>query len=116
MKLVGFVAVFAALVAVYVLWIRPYLRTLPGLSEIYDRLDAKERSWWTAFKVWLDGRKTVWTGILGTLVAIGPDLIDGIAGIDLKSLLHLPDAWAVWASQVTALLMMVFRIKAKLGD
>ena len=116
MKLIGFLIVLAGLIAVYVIWARPYLKTLPGLADIYARLDQKERGWWTAVKIWLDGRKTVWTGILGTVLAIGPDLVDGIAGLDLKTLLHLPDLWALWVTQATALLTVVFRVQARIGS
>lgn len=111
MKPYGIVAVLGVLGFIYIYWVRPYLKTLPSLKQLWD----KEDSLWAAFKIWLDGRKTVWTGILGTLMAIGPDIIDQTIGIDLKTLFHLPDAWAAWVTQVTTVLMIIFRIRAKIG-
>lgn len=102
-------ALIVALVASYFAWVRPYLKSLPGLSEAFET----EASTWAAFKSWLDGRKTVLIGIWGEIIALGPDALQQISGLDLKALLGLPDLWAAWVTAILPLLMLIFRAKAK---
>lgn len=109
MRLVLTLAAIAAFIAVYIIWIRPYLKTLPSWSEAWQR----EATTWAAFKVWLDGRRTILIGIWGELVAFLPDMLQSASGFDLKTLLFLPDMWAAWVTAFIPVLMLIFRAKAK---
>lgn len=94
---------------VYIRWVRPYLKTLPGFRDAY----ARERSLWEALKVWVIGRREVVIGIWGQIVAFAPDALQQLSagGIDLKALLGLPDLWAAWVIAMIPLLMLIFRAK-----
>lgn len=103
-------AALAAFVFVYFKYLRPHLKTLPTFSEAF----AKEETTWAAIKTYLEGRKTILTGIWGEIIAMGPDLLQIVAGVDLKTAMHLPDAWAaIIGGLIVPILMLVFRAKAK---
>lgn len=102
-------ALIVGLVLSYFYWVRPYLKTLPQFSEAY----AKQDSFWAAVGVWLEGRKTIMVGIWGEIIAIGPDALQQISGLDLKMLMHLPDLWAAWVTAVIPILMLILRAKSK---
>lgn len=102
----GAVAIF---VAVYIIWVRPYLKSLPQFAEAWRTEDTT----WAAIKAWLDGRRTVLIGIWGEVVAMGPDLLQQVSGLDLKTLLNLPDAWAAYVTALIPVLMLIFRAKAR---
>lgn len=109
MKLALTLAVLGGFAFAYIHWIRPYLKTLPSLASAWREEDTA----WQAFKAWLDGRKTILAGAWGELIGLGPDLLNIVAGVDLKTLLHLPDQWALWVSGIVVpLLMAIFRTKA----
>lgn len=93
---------------VYFYYARPYLKTLPTFSDAYT----KEATIWAAIVTYLEGRKTIFTGIWGEIIAMGPDLLQILAGVDLKTALHLPDAWAaIVGGLIVPVLMLVFRTK-----
>src|SRR5579885_1317588 len=102
-------AALAAFCAVYLIWVRPYLKTLPSLAAAWQ----KEDTAWAALKAWLAGRKTVLAGIWGELVAFVPDTLQILSGVDLKTALGLPDNWAlIVGGLIVPFLMLVFRTKA----
>ena len=109
MKMFGLLLIVAALAAIYFIWVRPYLKTLPSLAEIY----ANEESWWATIKLWVIGRRTLLIGIYGELFAMAPDLLAQLQLVDLKTMLHLPDEWAMWVNAAVGLGMLIFRSKAK---
>lgn len=102
------IAAVAAFVAVYIIWVRPYLKTLPALSKAWQ----EEETTLAAVKVWLAGRKTILIGIWGEIVAFLPDLLQSASGLDLKTLLMLPDAWAAYVTAMIPVLMLIFRARA----
>lgn len=102
---VGLAGAFAA----YVYWIRPYLRSLPQFGDLL----ASHDDFFGAVRAWLDGRKTVLTGLWGSIVAWAPDFLQTISGFDLKTLLHLPDQWALYVTALLPVLMVIFRAVAK---
>jgi len=109
MKVALTLIAMAAFVAAYLYWVRPYLKTLPTFSEAF----AKEATTWQAILTYLEGRKTILTGIWGEIIAMGPDLLNILGGVDLKTALHLPDAWAaIVGGIIIPVLMLVFRAKA----
>lgn len=95
-------------ITAYIIWLRPYLKSLPSLAAAWRNED----STLAAIKAWLDGRKTVLAAIWGEVVALGPDVLQSLSGVDLKTLLSLPDAWAGIVSFVVMILVIVFRVKA----
>lgn len=102
--------VVAAFVAVYFIWVRPYLAKLPSWSDV----NAKEMGLWQKIKHWLEGRKTVLVGLWGSVLGLGPDVLNIFTGVDLQKLLHLPEQWALWVSAVAVpLLMVLFRTAGK---
>lgn len=103
--------VFAGLVAVYIVWARPYLLALPQFAELRQA----EFGWWATVKQWLLGRRTILIGFIGEIVAFGPDLLQVISGFDLKLLFGVGDSWAARVNAVVALLMLIFRVKASSG-
>lgn len=110
MKLMLALAAAAAFLFVYFYWLRPYLKSLPALSETF----AKEDTVWQAIKVWLEGRKTILAGMWGTIIGWGPDLLQIVSGVDLKTAFSLPDNWAIIVSGLLVpVLMLIFRTKAK---
>lgn len=110
MKLAIALALFAAFLTVYFVWVRPYLKSLPALSDAW----AKEATTWGAIKAWLDGRKTIIAGMWGTIIGWGPDLLQIVSGVDLKTAFSLPDNWAIIVSGLLVpVLMLIFRTKAK---
>lgn len=102
-------AAIATFVAVYIIWVRPYLKSLPQFAEAWRNEDTAL----AAIKTWLDGRRTILIGIWGEFVAMGPDALQALSGLDLKTLLHLPDAWAAYVTALIPVLMLIFRAKAK---
>jgi hypothetical protein len=112
MKLALTLAAVAAFFAVYFIWVRPYLRTLPALTDAWKQ----EETLLAALKLWLEGRKTILSGIWGEIVAFLPDVLQILAGVDLKTALGLPDNWAlIVGGIVVPFLMLIFRTKAKAG-
>jgi hypothetical protein len=109
MKFIVILIIIAALAAAYFIWVRPYLKSLPSFSELW----AREASLWGAFKEWLDGRRTILAGLWGSVVAWAPDALQQVSGFDLKTLLHLPEQWALWVTAFIPVLMAIFRAKAK---
>lgn len=108
MKIVLILAALAAVVAVYVLWVRPYLRSLPQLMDVW----VQEDSLWAALKVWIDGRKTILIGVWGEVIAFLPDALQAASGFDLKTLLSLPESWAAWVTAAIPVLMAIARAQA----
>ena len=109
MKLAVALVIIAALLIVYFRWVRPYLKTLPGLAEAWRTED----SFFAALKTYFDGRKTLLAGIWGGVIGWAPDLLQIISGVDLKTALNLPDNWALIISGLAVpTLMMIFRTKA----
>jgi hypothetical protein len=102
------IIVMAALAAVYIVWVRPRLKALPAFADLY----AKEDTLWDAILAWLRGRRTYLIGIWGEIIALAPDLLQTLAGLDLKTLLLLPDAWAAYVTAAVPVLMLIFRAKA----
>lgn len=109
MKILFALAIVAALGAVYFIWLRPYLKSLPQFAEVW----ASEETTWTAIKVYFDGRKTLLTGMWGELIATGPDLLQIVSGVDLKTAFNLPDNWAMLIGGILVpTLMLIFRTRA----
>lgn len=109
MKLVLVLAAVAAFLAAYVIWVRPYLKSLPQFADAWSR----QATAWDAIKVWLVGRKTILAGIWGTFIGMFPDLLQVVSGVDLKTALSLPDNWALIISGILVpTLMLIFRTKA----
>lgn len=102
--LTGLAGVFIA----YVYWVRPYLRSLPQLGDLL----ASHDDFFGAVRAWLDGRKTVLTGIWGSIIAFAPDLLNLLNVIDLKTIFNLPDQWAAIVAGITAVLTTIFRTMA----
>jgi hypothetical protein len=108
MKFAVTLAVIAAFTAVYFVWIRPYLKSLPSFADLWH----EEDDVLTAIKVWIDGRKTILTGIWGEVIGLAPDMLQIVSGVDLKTALNLPDNWALWVSGIAVpMLMLIFRSK-----
>lgn len=100
--------VIAAFAGVYLYWVRPYLKTLPSFANAW----VKEATTWASVKAWLDGRKTVLTGVWGTILAMGPDALQIVSGVDLKTAFHMPDDWAIIIGGVAVpMLMLIFRTR-----
>lgn len=108
MKFALAVAAAAAFLAAYILWVRPYLRSLPQLSQAW----AQEDTTWAAVKTWLDGRKTILVGIWGEVIAFLPDALQSASGFDLKTLLMLPDSWAAYVTALIPVIMVILRAQA----
>lgn len=109
MKLALVLAAVGAFAFAYLYWVRPYLKTLPSLAEAW----AREQTAWQAIVAWLDGRKTILTGIWGEIIAMFPDALQVISGVDLKTAFSLPDSWAlIIGGIIVPILMLVFRAKA----
>lgn len=107
-RIAELIAVLVAILAVYYIWVRPYLKSLPALNDLWTF----EHGYWGAFKAWLDGRKTVLVGLWGTVIAFAPDFLQQASGFDLKTLLGLPDQWAAWVTAFIPVIMLVMRTKA----
>lgn len=101
--------VIAALIGLYIWKIRPYLKGLPSLAEIFRQED----SLFTAIRVYFEGRKTILASIWLGFIAWAPDALTAISGFDLKTLLHLPDEWALYISALIPVLTAFFRSLAK---
>jgi hypothetical protein len=109
MKLAMSIAAFAAFLAVYIVWVRPYLKSLPQFADVWHR----QQSAWMAVKVWMQGRKTIMAGIWGSIIGLAPDLLQIVSGVDLKTAIGLPDNWALLISGLLVpILMLIFRTKA----
>jgi hypothetical protein len=109
MKLVLVLIAVIAFAAAYIIWVRPYLKTLPQLADAWQR----QATAWGAIKVWLAGRKTILTGLWGSFIGLFPDLLQVLSGVDLKTALSLPDNWALIVSGILVpILMLIFRAKA----
>lgn len=110
MKFAITLAVLAAFAVVYFVWVRPYLKSLSSFADLWH----EEDDLFTAIKVWIDGRKTILSGIWGEIIGLGPDMLQIVSGVDLKTMLNLPDNWALWVSGIAVpMLMLIFRAKAK---
>lgn len=108
MKLAIALALIAVFIVAYVVWVRPYLRSLPAFADAWRAEDTV----WEAVKVWLDGRKTILTGVWGGLIAWAPELLQIVSGVDLKAM-GLPENWALIVGGVfVPVLMLIFRAKA----
>lgn len=108
MKLTLVLIALAACAVAYGVWVRPYLKSLPSMSAVWEQ----EATTWGAIKAWLDGRKTILIGMWGEAIAFAPDLLQIISGADLKTALSLPDNWAALVNIAVPVLMMIFRTKA----
>lgn len=102
-------AIFAAIVVAYVVWIRPYLRAQPQFADLWKR----EESAWAAFKIWVQGRRTVLAGVWGEFLIWLPDMLQSLNLGDLATALHWDDAKKALANVFLTMLMIVFRTKAK---
>lgn len=102
------VLLMVAMGCLYIFLIRPRLMLLPTFAEAFTQ----ERTRWEAFRAWLKGRASVFTVIWGEIVAIGPDALQQLSGLDLKALFHLPDLWAAWATaMIPVALLLVKRVE-----
>lgn len=110
MNMLAIIIVAAAGIAAYVIWVRPYLRGLPQFSEIYRGLDEREARLWQTIKIWLDGRKTIITGLVGGFFEVGPELLAQFEASGLKD--KLPDNWGLYVALATIALMSIFRAHA----
>jgi len=110
MKLILALAAAAAFLAVYIYWVRPYLKSLPSMAVAWQT----EETTWAAIKVWLEGRKTILAGLWGEAIGLLPDFLQIVSGLDIKTAFSLPDNWAVMIGCfVVPTLMLIFRTKAK---
>lgn len=83
---IGFsVAVFAAMVYIYIDLIRPKLHAIEALDPYFDRADERYARWWQVVKGW----RVEATLFLGVALLELPDLIDLLTGADLVSLLPM---------------------------
>ena len=110
MKLLLALAAAGTILAVYMIWVRPYLRTLPTLAQVWR----EEDDLFAVFGAYLEGRKTLLIGVWGEIAGMAPDLLQIVSGVDLKTALSLPDNWALMISgMLVPVLMLIFRTKVK---
>jgi hypothetical protein len=83
-----------AIVAAYVLWLRPILHSRPELKSFYDQTD----SFWAALRLRFAGIKTLLTAALGmaasAIVALHDFLVPLATGVDWTPVRDLLPAWA----------------------
>lgn len=110
MKIILVLGVLAIVGIAYAVWVRPYLKSLPQFAEVWQQ----EATTWAAIKAWLDGRKTILTAIWGEVIGFGPDVLQIVAGVDLKTAFGLPDNWALLIGGLAVpILMAIFRARAR---
>src|SRR5262245_14038580 len=93
----------------YVIWVRPYLKSLPSLNEAWRTRDNIVG----ALQAYLEGRRVILIGIWGESVALAPEILSLLSDVDLKEIFGLPDTWAARVSFLVTVLMMIFRTKVK---
>lgn len=108
MKVIGLLALLAALGAVYFVWVRPYLKSLPSFTQLWQ----EEEKFWAAAKAWVLGRRTILVGIWGELLIWLPDLLQTLSVVDLATALGWDDTKKALAHIVLTMAMLVFRTKA----
>lgn len=109
-KVIAVLAVAAAFTYIYFKYVRPHLQDLLTFKEAF----AVEGSYLDKLKIYFEGRKVLFAGMWGEIIGMGPDFLQIVSGVDLKSALSLPDNWALLISGIAVpMLMMYFRTKTK---
>lgn len=107
------VIVLIPIAAAYWFWIRPLLRSRPGLAEFYRR----EQSWLAALRLKFAGIKEKLTAVVVVMAAAATELHDQLApvlaGIDVTPFTSMvPQGWWPFIVAGTTAAMLLFRLLA----
>lgn len=94
--------------AFYIFVVRPHFKKLETFKDVFDY----EETRWEAIKTWAQGRKVILIGMWGEMIAFAPDVLNAVSGMDLRTILHLPDAWAAIITGIIPILMIIARTKS----
>jgi hypothetical protein len=112
--MLSFVLVFATLVTIYWLWVRPILKTRPGLAELY----AREASFFAALREKFAGikQKLSSVAVIGASAAVsGYDFLAPIVGgVDVTPIAASVPSWA-WPL-ILILVTAIFQFLRGLAD
>lgn len=97
------VALIVASIVIYVLWIRPNIRNLPHIKELYDSADSFWQRLWARMRAAWD--------LIVALAMIGiPEVLDLLSqfqALDLSA--FVPGEWAKLINQSIGFLIIVLR-------
>ena len=107
------VIVLIPVIAAYWLWVRPLLKSRPGLAELYRR----EQSLFTALRLKFAGIKEKLTAAVVATAAAAVELHDqlapAVAGIDVTTFTSMvPQGWWPYIVAGTTATMLLFRLMA----
>lgn len=97
-------SLIGAAIAVYAVWIRPKIRNLPHIKEMYDSAD----SFWQKLLIWV---RVQWDAIVAAVLMIWPqlpDLLQQVSGADMSAL--IPTETTKVVNQVIGLALIVLRV------
>lgn len=92
-----------AAIAVYAVWIRPKIRNLPHIKEMYDQAD----SLWQRLLVWV---REKWDAIVAVILMVWPQLpeiLQQVSTADMSAL--IPTETTKVINQVIGLALIVLR-------
>ncbi|WP_445222269.1 hypothetical protein ACKWRH_21680 [Bradyrhizobium sp. Pa8] len=97
-------SLIGAAIAVYVVWVRPKIRNLPHIKEMYDQADGL----WQRLLVWV---RVQWDAIVASILMVWPqlpDILQQISGADMSAL--IPTETTKVINQVIGLILIVLRV------